>query len=45
MKIYGGESETKGNALNNMTIGGCPKQYDNMTIEGCPKQADNRGMP
>ena len=34
MKIHGGEiTETKGDALNKMTVG------------GCPKQADGRGMP
>ena len=33
MKIYGGESKTKGDALNKLTEG------------RCPKQDDNRGMP
>ena len=31
--IYGGESETTGDALNKLTVG------------GCPKQTENRGMP
>ena len=38
--IYGGESETKGDALSKLTVGGCPKQDDGRD----PKQTENRGM-
>ena len=45
MKIHGGEmTEIKGDALNKLKIGGCPKQTKNrgdalneMAIGGCPK--------
>ena len=53
MEIHGGEiTKIKRDALNEMTIEGCPKRNDSRgnapnekTVGGCPKRNDSGGMP